>query len=252
MILASPGGTAIEFAGSGYTLTLGAGYLIEGIVDPAGKNTLQLGGTGSDGFDLNSIGSGAQYRGFTTFNVVGGVWTVSGAGSAWNVTGGTLALSSGGILRDTTVRSGGTFVVSSGGTADPTRLLSSGAEIIASGGIDGGAQVSGGEQDVFGSASGTTVFGGSQIVESGGIATGTTVKNGGTLEVQFGAPMTAQASPVAASCSSRAAAAPLTSRSSAAARPSIPPAGTSMLWSVRRIQECWSIPARSMCKTALR
>ena len=51
------GGTAIEFAGSGNTLTLGAGYTIGGIVDPSGNNTFQLGGTGSDTFDLNSIGT---------------------------------------------------------------------------------------------------------------------------------------------------------------------------------------------------
>ena len=53
------GGTAIEFAGSGNTLTLGAGYVIGGIVDPSGSNTFQLGGTGSDTFDLSSIGASA-------------------------------------------------------------------------------------------------------------------------------------------------------------------------------------------------
>jgi hypothetical protein len=36
-ILAAPGGTAIQFAGSGNTLTLGAGYTISGTVDPSGK-----------------------------------------------------------------------------------------------------------------------------------------------------------------------------------------------------------------------
>ena len=93
-----PGGTAIQFAGSGNTLTLGAGYIISGIVDPSGNNIFQLGGTGSGSFDLSSIGSGAQYRGFTTFDVVGGAWTVSGAGAAtsgWHVDGGTMQLASG-------------------------------------------------------------------------------------------------------------------------------------------------------------
>ena len=91
------GGTAIEFAGSGNTLTLGAGYLISGIVDPlSGSNTFQLGGTGSDTFDLSSIGATAQYRGFTTFNVVGGTWTVTGASTAhWNVNGGMMDVASG-------------------------------------------------------------------------------------------------------------------------------------------------------------
>ena len=189
-IIAAPGGTAIQFAGSGNTLTLGAGYVISGIVDPSGKNTFQLGGTGSGTFDLNSIGSGAQYRGFTTFNVVGGTWTVLGAGSGWNVNGGTLALPVGGLLLSTTVHSGGTlevlsgahvsattvsnsgtFLVSSGGTADPTRVLSGGTEIVASGAFDDGAQISGGVL----------------VVQSGGSATNTNVRSGGTEAVQSGA-----------------------------------------------------------------
>ena len=79
------GGTAIEFAGSGNTLTLGAGYTISGTVDPqSGNNTFQLGGFGSDTFDLSSIGT--QYKGFTIFNVVGGTWTVSSASTAhWTI-----------------------------------------------------------------------------------------------------------------------------------------------------------------------
>ena len=92
-VIVGSGGTAIQFAGSGNTLTLGAGYVISGLVDPSGSNTLQLGGTGSDSFDLSSIGASAQYRDFTTFNVVGGTWTVSGAGSAisgWHVDGGAM------------------------------------------------------------------------------------------------------------------------------------------------------------------
>ena len=69
----------------------------------SGHNTFQLGGTGSDTFDLNSIGAAAQYRGFTTFDVVGGAWTVSGGGTGWNVNGGTLPLASGAVLPSTTV-----------------------------------------------------------------------------------------------------------------------------------------------------
>ena len=100
------GGTAIEFSGSGNTLTLGAGYSIGGAVDPSGNNTLQLGGTGSATFDLSSIGSAAQYRGFTTFDVVGGTWTVTGAGGAtsgWHIDGGTLEFAGGATLTSTTV-----------------------------------------------------------------------------------------------------------------------------------------------------
>jgi hypothetical protein len=72
-ILAS-GGEAIQFAGSGNTLTLAAGYTISGTVDPSGHNTFALGGTGSGTFDLSLIGT--QFKGFTTFDVVGGTWTV--------------------------------------------------------------------------------------------------------------------------------------------------------------------------------
>jgi len=73
----------IQFAGSGNTLTLGAGYVIDGIVDPSGENTLQLGGIGSGTFDLTSIGSAAQYRGFTTF-----MWSVAlGRSVAWAAAG---------------------------------------------------------------------------------------------------------------------------------------------------------------------
>lgn len=75
------GGTAIDFAGSGNTLTLEAGYTIGGNVDPqVGSNTLVLGGDGPDTFDLSSIG--VQYLGFTTFEVTGGIWTLLSASTA--------------------------------------------------------------------------------------------------------------------------------------------------------------------------
>src|SRR5262249_58939578 len=66
------GGEAIQFAGSGNTLTLAAGYTISGTVDPSGHNTFALGGTGSWTLDLTLIGT--QFNGFTTFDVVGGTW----------------------------------------------------------------------------------------------------------------------------------------------------------------------------------
>ena len=79
-ILASAGGTAIEFDGSGNTLTLGAGYTISGTVDPpSGSNTLALGGSAAASFDLSSAGSGRQYSGFTVFDVTGADWTLSGS-----------------------------------------------------------------------------------------------------------------------------------------------------------------------------
>ena len=180
------GGTAIEFTGSGNTLTLGAGYSISGAVDPSGSNTFQLGGSGSDTFDLFTIGQ--QFNGFTTFNVVGGTWTVSGGGLGWNVDSGAMQVAAGAVLAGTTVSSGGTLAVESGGSAAGTLVRAGGTEIIEFGG----------------SATGTTVLsdgnGNPLFINSGGtfefLGTGNTGANiqlfsGATLElgsgVSFGA-----------------------------------------------------------------
>jgi autotransporter passenger strand-loop-strand repeat protein len=108
------GGTAIEFSGSGNTLTLGAGYVISGDVDASGSDAFQLGGSGSDTFDLDSIGT--QYNGFTSFSVVGGHWNVSGSGGGWVISSGTFEVTSGTVVSNTTVKSGGTEIVDSGGS----------------------------------------------------------------------------------------------------------------------------------------
>ena len=161
-VIVGTGGTAIQFAGSGNTLTLGAGYTIAGAVDPAGGNVLQLGGTGSDTFDLSSIGP--QYKGFTAFNVIGGTWTVSGAGSGtsgWHIDGGTLELAGGAPLTATTVSSGGVLVVESGAVANVT-------------------QVKGG---------------GTAVIEPGGSAFATTVSSGGAIEFISGSTASATLNP---------------------------------------------------------
>ena len=106
------GGTAIEFDGpSDNTLTLAPGYSITGDVLGGGTDTLQLAGLGSSNFDLSDVGS--QYTGFTTLDVVGGIWSATGTGSDWNVEGGTFEVS--GSVTDTTVDSGGTLEILSGG-----------------------------------------------------------------------------------------------------------------------------------------
>ena len=106
------GGTAVKLSGNavGNSFTLGPGYRITGNVLGAGSDTLQLGGSGSGAFNLGSIGSGQQYQGFTTFNVVSGTWTASGAfgqSQTWNVNGGTLAGT--GMFAGINVNSGGTL-----------------------------------------------------------------------------------------------------------------------------------------------
>ncbi|HTZ01682.1 MAG TPA: autotransporter domain-containing protein [Xanthobacteraceae bacterium] len=110
-VITGSGGSAIAFAGSpGNTFTLGAGYQINGRVLGSGSDTFQLGGSGSGAFDLSTIGTGHQYQGFTTFNVVGGIWTVTntfGQPQAWAVNGGTLAGT--GTLNAVNVNTGGTL-----------------------------------------------------------------------------------------------------------------------------------------------
>ena len=101
------------------------------------------------------------------------------------ISAGTAFISAGQSSSGIDVVSGGTLVVLSGGTALET-TVGGGLEIVSSGGIDSGAQIFGGEQDVFGIAGGGTVFGGSQVIEGGGTASNTTIANGGTLVVSAG------------------------------------------------------------------
>ena len=167
------GGTAIEFAGSGNTLTLGAGYFISGIVDPqSGNNTFQLGGFGSDTFNLSSIGAAAQYQGFTIFNVVGGTWTVSSASTAhWTIKAGTLEITSGGALTSTTVSSGGVLAINSGATVSGV-TIKTGATLELFGGIP--------------LPSGVTIPAGATLGVGGGVYSGLIVSSGHTLKVLSG------------------------------------------------------------------
>jgi outer membrane autotransporter protein len=138
-------GTAIWFGSGTNTLTLGAGYLINGSVLGSGNDTLQLGGTGNGTFDLSAIGnSQQQYQGFTTFNVIGGTWTVNNAYTQtdpWTVQGGTLLVNgdlsqassltvSGGVLGgtgivgNTQINSGGTFAPGTPGAPGTSMTVS--------------------------------------------------------------------------------------------------------------------------------
>jgi hypothetical protein len=113
--------------------------VINGNVVGSGADTFQLGGSGGGTFDLSTIGAGQQYRGFTTFNVVGAVWTVNNTYTQtdpWTVQAGALLvngdLSSAtsltvtggrlggmGTIGNTQINSGGTFAP--GSVALPVR-----------------------------------------------------------------------------------------------------------------------------------
>lgn len=140
-INAATGFAAIEFCGCGNgVLTLGPGSVINGLVIGSGTETFQLGGTGSDTFNLSLIGAGQQYDGFSTFNKVGSSnWTVTGTGSQdWNVLGGTLSVN--GVINGTvTVDAGGTL----GGTGTVGNALINGGT-LAPGNSVGTLNVAGG------------------------------------------------------------------------------------------------------------
>ena len=119
--------------------------------------------------------------------------TVISAGrtSATQVRGGTETVTSGGIVNDSVVSSGTEFVLT-GGTASGTRVISSGGSTGGvqriTGGtaigsdIEAGASVSVAAAGLLSAA--TIAYGGNAYVQSGGVATGTTVLGG--LEVDRG------------------------------------------------------------------
>jgi fibronectin-binding autotransporter adhesin len=90
---------------------------MNGNVLGAGGDTLQLGGTGTDAFDLNQVGPAAQYRGFTTFNKVDtSTWTVTGAA---DFTGGTSVLGGGTLIVGGSLHNtGATFTIGGNSTVD--------------------------------------------------------------------------------------------------------------------------------------
>ena len=193
------GGSELVFAG---------GTSISSTVDDGGIESVWFGGTvsgtsvesggdeyvGSDGAASGTtvVTGGGEFvnLGGTAFGTTlsGGNQTVFGTASGTTVlSGGTLVVSSGGTATSATVDDGGTEDVYSGGIASDTVLNDPGLQFVSSGGVSTSATLSGGEQDVYGSASSTVVdSGGLEVVESGGTASGTTVSGGGTVEVLDG------------------------------------------------------------------
>ncbi len=80
------------------TLELRAGSVIEGDVvgNAAAIDTLRLGGSGTDNFDVSTIGPAAQYQNFDTFEKTGtGTWLLTGIGTTttdWTIYDGTLLI----------------------------------------------------------------------------------------------------------------------------------------------------------------
>jgi uncharacterized protein with beta-barrel porin domain len=109
----SGGTAAIQFAGSGNTLTLAPGSAISGNVLGTGSDTFQLGGSGAATFNVSQLGPAAQYQGFGTFNKIdSSTWTLTGTSTFTgpvNVNGGTLSVNG-------DISSASSLTVNAGGT----------------------------------------------------------------------------------------------------------------------------------------
>lgn len=131
----SGGTAAIQFSGTGNTLTLAQSSVITGNVLGTGSDTLRLGGTANGGsFDVSSlselVGGSEQYQGFAHFEKTGNTaWTVTGTstysgdvtinGGILYVTGSLASVSS------TTVNNSG--VLSGTGTMSAVQVNAGGA-----------------------------------------------------------------------------------------------------------------------------
>jgi len=105
---------AVDFSGGGNTLEIDAGYAFTGNVVSSsgttnGGDTLALGGTTNDSFDVDQLGaagSSVQYQGFANYLKSGtSTWTLTGTGNAseaWTITDGTLAANTGSLVGNVT------------------------------------------------------------------------------------------------------------------------------------------------------
>jgi len=164
------GGTAVALKAAGDQFTLVTGYHpISGAVVGVAGDALQLSGDSVAFFDLNAVGStaSAQYRGFTSFNLVSGTWKVTGTGGDWNVdSGAVMQILSGTVLSNTNVRAGGTALVDTGGIFETTR---SAAVIIAGDVTNSGIMLASGAGSILDITENATVSGGGFVEIDNGL-----------------------------------------------------------------------------------
>ena len=171
-------------SGAGTSITVGQVPITGTVTVPAGDTVSDV-IIGSGG-ELD-VGSGATAIGTTVDN--GATLDVENGGNASGGTvdsGGTLNVENGGSSDDMTVDDGGHQNVEAGGIANNTVLTDPGVQIVEAGATANNT-VDGGEQDVYGTANGTSVInGGLEIIEDGGTADTTSVSTSGTLMVDSG------------------------------------------------------------------
>lgn len=202
-------GGAVRFQSANDRLELQPGAVVSGTVFAgAGTDTFVLGGTGIGSFDVSLIGAGQQYRDFEIFQKEdASQWTLTGANttlSNFAVNGGTLIVS--GNLPNTpfTVNSATLELIGSGtvGSVDIASAAgvfdiagtAAGTSITTLSGVAGSTVLLGAETLTLTNASGTfagTISGsgglvldaGTEILSGISAFTGSTVINGGTLQV---------------------------------------------------------------------
>ena len=183
------GGTAIQFSGSGNTLTIAPTSVITGHALGIGNDTFQLGGSGTGSFAASLIGPAAQYLGFAAYNKVGdSTWTLTGTNALalpWTVEQGTLNVA-GSLANSPFTVQGGTLAVT--GTIG-TATVNGGSFSVLGGGLSGAVIQNGGAASVDGTTgafalNGGTLFGNGTVaslnVTGGIVAPGHSI---GTLHV---------------------------------------------------------------------
>ncbi len=177
------GSGGVETASSG-------GGAVNARVTNGGMQIVRSGGT-TDGTTIASTSAYQLVSGTAVDTTVsGGAEVVYGGGTANGATivgGGVQYIASGGTAEAALVLSGGQQNIGAGGTASATMVSSGGIALAGAGASLGGAIIeAGGYELMSGTASGTTLSGGAEVVYSGGIASGTTVSSGGMLYVASG------------------------------------------------------------------
>ncbi|WP_216857624.1 autotransporter domain-containing protein [Burkholderia sp. S171] len=181
------GGTAILFGPDDNTLILAGTSAITGIVDASAHgvsttNTLILDGTSAGRFDMSSLGSTEQYRGFNILQKNDpGIWTFTGtnvAAQTWLVSGGGVEMAghlSGSLMAtpgatglDIEVVSGGGIFDSSGSAVS----VNNSSRVVNSGSISSSAD---GAAAVVANGAGTSISNAGSIAATGGNAAAITI-----------------------------------------------------------------------------
>jgi autotransporter passenger strand-loop-strand repeat protein len=195
-VINSGGGEVVSSAGvasatalnSGGSATILFGGIASGTAINDGASVTILSGGSAGGTAVNSGGSEIISAGGSDVNgaINGGSQDVFGVASGIAINGGTQTIESGGSGGGDTINSGGAAAVRSGGSASATVINSGGSETVSTGGIDQDATLNGGFQQVFGTASATTINAGSQTVGSGGVASATRINSGASETILSG------------------------------------------------------------------